>query len=133
VPVEARRHGAEVLDAIEKAFDPVAELVDPRAERWRGDTVVERADIGVGTLLGDFDPQRVAVVAPVSEHNAVAREGCEHVLAALTVVSLTLGQLERNREPVTVDDRVDFGRKPAAGTSHATTTTAFFSPLAACW
>jgi hypothetical protein len=27
---------------------------------------------------------------------------------------------------------VDLGRKPAAGTSHATTAAAFFSPLAAC-
>jgi hypothetical protein len=27
---------------------------------------------------------------------------------------------------------VDFGRKPAAGTAHATTSAAFFSPLAAC-
>lgn len=133
MPIEARRHGAEVLDAIEKALDPVAELVDPRAERWRVETVIERSNICVSALLSDFGSQRVAVVAPVSKQNAVARKGFEHVLCALAVVSLPFGQLERDREPVAVDDRVDFGRKPAAGTSHATATAAFFSPFAACW
>lgn len=133
MPVKPCRDCAEMLDAVEEALDPIAQLVDPRAEGWRIDAVVERADIDVGALCGDFRPQRVAVVAPVGEQNAVARQRCEHVLAALAVVSLTFRQLERNREPVAVDDRVDFGRKPAAGAAHATTSIAFFSPFAACW
>lgn len=54
MPIEARRHGAEVLDAIEKVLDPVAELVDFRAERWRVDTVIERSNICVSALLSDF-------------------------------------------------------------------------------
>jgi hypothetical protein len=41
-------------------------------------------------------------------------------------VRLALGQLERDREAAGVDERVDFGRKPAAGTAHATASTTFF-------
>ena len=37
---------AIMFDAIEEALDPVAKLVDARAERWRIETMVERADIG---------------------------------------------------------------------------------------
>ena len=130
--VEAGGDGAEVLDAVEEALDAVAQLVDPRAERrWVG-AMVERADVGIGALPGNLGAERVAVVAAIGEQDAVRPERAQHVFATLSVVRLTLGQLERDREPVAVNDRVNFGRKPAAGTSHATTTAAFFSPLAAC-
>ena len=124
--------GAEMLDPVEEPFDPVAQLVDARAERGRIGAVIERADVGIGSLACDLGAQCVAVVAPVGEQNAVGLERIEDVLAALAVVRLALGQLERDREAVAVDDRVDLGRKPAAGAAHAITSATFFSPLAAC-
>ena len=54
-------------------------------------------------------------------------------LAALAVVGFPFGQLQRDRESVRIDDRVDLGRKPAAGAAHAMITGAFFSPLSTCW
>lgn len=130
--VEAGCDSAEVFDAIEKPFDPIAQLVDPRAEGRRIDAMIERADVGISALFGDFGAKRIAVIAAIGQQNAVLTERAEHVLATLAIVCLPFGQLERDREPVAVDDRVNFGRKPAAGTSHATTTATFFSPFAAC-
>ena len=92
----------------------------------------ERADVGGRTLGGDHGAQSVAVVAAISQQDALARQSAEQISGALAVVRLALGQLERDREAAGVDERVDFGRKPAAGTAHATTSTTFFSPLAAC-
>ena len=56
----------------------------------------------------------------------------EHALGTLAVVGLALRQLERDRQPECIDEGVDLGRKPAAGTAHATAAARFFSPLAAC-
>jgi len=130
--VEAGGDGAIMLDLVEEPLDEVTAFVDPRAEGGRIDAMIEGADVGDGPSLGDHGAQRVAVIAAVGHDEAIARERAEHVLGALAVVGLTLGQLQRDRETAGVDKGVDFGRKPAAGTAHATTSAAFFSPLAAC-
>ena len=130
--VEAGGDGAVMLDLVEKALDEVATLVEARAEGGRIDAMVERSDVGGGALGGNHRAQRIAVVAAIGQHDAFARQCAKHVLGALAVVRLPLAQLERDREAASVDERVDLGRKPAAGTAHATTSTAFFSPLAAC-
>ena len=122
-----------MLDAIEEALDLVAEFVDARTEGGRVDAAIERANVGIGPALSDLGTQSVAVVASISQQNAIRSKRAEHLGAYRSVVCLPLGQLERDREAVAVDDRVDLGRKPAAGAAHATTSTAFFSPLAACW
>ena len=122
-----------MLDPIEEPFDLVAKFVDARAEGGRVDAVIERANVGISPAFSDPGAQSVAVVSAIAQQDAIRPERAENVLTALAVVRLALGQLERDRETVAVDDRVDFGRKPAAGTSHATAPAAFFSPFAACW
>ena len=130
--VEAGGDGSKMLDAVEEPLDAVAIFVDARAEGWRIDAMIERPNVRQRAGARDLRPERIAVVAVIGEQNAVAAKQFEHGLAGLAVVRLPLGQLEEDRQAVRVDDRVDLGRKPAAGTSHATTTAAFFSPLAAC-
>jgi len=133
VLVEARRDGPEMLELVEEALDAVAQPVDGRAERRRVGAMIERADVGIGSPVRDPGAQRVAVVAAIGEQDAVRPERTQHVLATLSVVRLAFGQLQRDGEPVAVDERVDLGRKPAAGTSHATAEPPFLPPLAACW
>ena len=103
------------------------------AEGGRVGAMVQRTNVSRRTLGRNLCPECIAVVAAIRQQDALARKRAQHVLAALTVVGLAFRQFERDREPVGIDDGVDFGRKPAAGTPHATTTAAFFSPLAACW
>lgn len=130
--VEAGCDRAIMLDLVEEPLDEVAAFVGARAEHGRVGAMVERPDVCGRTLGGDHGAQGVAVVAAISEHDALARQRGEHVLGTLAVVRLPLGQLERDWETARIDERMDFGRKPAAGTAHATTSAAFFSPLAAC-
>ena len=121
-----------MLDAIEEPLDLVAEFVDARTEGGRVDAVIERANVGIGAALRDLGTQSVTVVAAIAQQDAIRPECAKHLGACRSVVRLPLGQLERDRETVAVDDRMYLGRKPAAGAAHATTSTAFFSPLAAC-
>ena len=94
--------------------------------------MVEGSDVGKGAGVGDLRSQHIAVVTAIRKQNAIGTEQPEHAFAGLAVVRLAFRQLEEDRQAVRVDDRVDLGRKPAAGTSHATTTATFFSPFAAC-
>ena len=129
---EAGCDGAVMLEFVEEPFDQVAAFVEARAEGWRVDAMTERSDIGCCALGDDHGAQSIAVVTAIRQKDALARQSAEHVFAPLAVVRLALGQLERDREAAGVDERVDFGRKPAAGTAHATASTTFFSPVAAC-
>ena len=129
--VVARCDGTVMLDTIEEPLDLVAKCVDARAEGRRIDTMAERTDIGVGAAFGNLRPQRIAVVAAIGQQNAIRAECSEHLGTDRAVVRLSFGQLERDREAVAVNNRMDLGRKPATGTAHATTSTAFFSPFAA--
>ena len=130
--VVARGNGTIVLDLVEEPLDEVTPLVGARAERWWINPMIERADIGHCALGCDLGPERVTVVAAVGQQDAFARQRPEHVLGAFAVVGLTFGELQRDREAERIDKGVDFGRKPATGAAHATTSTTFFSPLAAC-
>ena len=122
-----------MLDPVEEALDPVAQLVGSRTECWRIDAVADGTDIRIRTLIGDQGPQRIGIVATVGEQQAVFSKPAQHIVSARAVVSLAFRQLDVDREPVRIDESVDFGREPAAGTAHATASAAFFSPFAACW
>ncbi len=125
-------NGTIMLDFVEEALDEIAALVSARTERRRVEPVIEWANVGDGALGCDLGAERVTVVAAIGQQDAFARQCHEHVLGAFAVVGLAFRQLQRDREPERVDKGVDFGRKPTAGAAHATTSTAFFSPFAAC-
>ena len=121
-----------MLDPVEEALNPVAELVGSRTEGWRIDAVAHGADVRIRTLIRDQRPQRIGIVAAISKQQTVFADLAQHVVSAGAVVRLAFRQLDVDREPVRIDERVDFGREPAAGTAHATASATFFSPLAAC-
>lgn len=121
-----------MLDTVEEPLDLVAQFVNAWAEGGWINTVVERADVGKRTAVCHPGAQGIAVIAAIGQQNAVWPKRLEHFDSGRTVVRLPFGQLERDRQAVAIDDRVDLGRKPAAGAAHATTSAAFFSPLAAC-
>jgi hypothetical protein len=56
----------------------------------------------------------VSVVGLVGQHNGVRAEMVEKRVNDLPVVRLPCRQAEPDREPLRVDDRVDFGRETAA-------------------
>lgn len=132
MPVEACGDSSVMLEPVEEALDPVSELVGKGAEHRRVDTVIKRPDVCIRALIRDFRPQRIAIVAAIGQQHAAFAEQTQHVGSARAIVSLAFRQLDVDRETVRINERVDFGREPTTGTAHATASTAFFSPLAAC-
>ena len=50
----------------------------------------------------------------------------------LTIVRLSCGQAKADREPLRIDDRVDFGRESASGATETMISIPLFA-VAACW
>ena len=130
--VEACCDGPVVLELVEDALDPVAQLVREGAENRWINAVRSRPDICVTALICDLLAQGIAIIAPIGEQQAVFANSTQHLSCRRSVVGLPLGQFDLDREAVRIDERVDLGRKPTAGTSHATAAATFFSPFAAC-
>ena len=77
--------------------------------------------------------QLVGVVRAIGQENVAGLHRVDHVLSAAAVVSLPLGQLERDRQAAGIDKGVDFGRQTTPRATHATGSGRFFLPFAACW
>lgn len=55
----------------------------------------------------------------------------EQTVGSLPIMALPGGQAQPNREALLVDDRVDFGREPASGTTETMISIPLFA-VAAC-
>jgi len=115
----ARGDGTEVLEFIEEPLDKIAVAVQEPAEG--GDALASRHgfDVGPCAARGQIDAQRVAVIGAVGQQDLPASDTHEHVPRAAPVMGLALAQLERNRQTVGVDKRVDLGGQPAPRAPHA--------------
>ena len=130
---EARGNRSEVLEFAEEPLNPVAHRIKAWAEDRHLLAMAEWADVGERALCGKARADCVAVIGTVGEQHAAGAKLADQVLGRPAVVGLPLGQLQRDRQPVAVDERVDLGCIPAAGTAHATAEPPFLFPLAACW
>ena len=105
---------SEVFDPVEEALDAVARPVEHRAEAGFPATMHHWRDVGRGSGGFDLPAQPVGVIGFVGEHDGARAETVEQLISDLSVMRLTGGQAEPDREPLRVDDDVDFGREPAA-------------------
>ena len=78
-----------------------------------------RLDVGPGALGRHGVAQGVAVIGAVGEQDLPGAKAVEHVGGASAVMRLAFGQLQRDRQAVGVDQRVDLGRQAAARAPHA--------------
>jgi len=133
VAAEASCDGAEVLELRKEPFDEISHLVDLGAEGWLLFAIAQRPDVRERTLIGKPLADGIAVVGAVGKQNRSIAYAVQHGLEGFAIVGLASGQLERDREPVAIDDRVDLGRVPAAGAAHAIAEPPFLWPFAPCW
>ena len=56
----------------------------------------------------------------------------EQIVSSLAVMTLPSGQAQPDRKALPIDDRVDFGREPAPGTTETMISIPLFA-VAACW
>ena len=76
--------------------------------------------------------QGVGIISPVGQENRAGPYGIEHVLGAAPVMGLAFGELQENRQPHGIDERMDLGCQTTARATHATGSGLFFLPFAAC-
>jgi len=108
--------------------------VSKRLEAARGGSIVEcptscergdvfavghRPDVGPDPALGERLSQLVAVIGAIGEQHVAVTQRIEHVGGAAPVMPLSLGQFERNRQAIGIDQRLDLGRQLAARAPHA--------------
>ena len=80
----------------------------------------------------EASPQLIAVVGTVGQKSLALDESVEHIAAAASVMGLTFGQFQSNRQALGIDERVDLRCQAAPRATHATTSLVFFWALAAC-
>jgi len=133
VAAKAGCNRPEMLEFREEPLDQISHFVALRAEGGWIVTNTERADVGERALFSQLGADGVTVVGAISEQNRAFTNPTHHCLEGLAVMGLAGRQFQRDRQAVAVDDGMDFGRIPAAGTAHAIAEPPFLSPLAPCW
>ena len=113
--VVASRHATTMLDAIDKSFDYVAELV-PFAVMSANATIVARRDDRFGTVGASLPAQWITIVPLVADH-ALRFEAFQKDARAGYVVPLSYAQMQLGRLALAVDRNVDFGAETATGRS----------------
>jgi len=71
--------------------------------------------------------------SPYLQAGVTFAEAVRQRIGFSAIGNLPAGQAERHWPTFGIDERVDFTRKPAAGTSHATIVSIPLFPVAACW
>jgi hypothetical protein len=125
-------HAAEVLQFGEEPLNEVALAVELRAKvRLRPPVHLER-NIGEGAFLAEGCSDAISIVCLICEHDRSRAYMAEEVVGNLPVMGLPGSQAQSDREALPIDDRVDFGRQPASGTTETMISTPLFA-VAACW
>ena len=106
--------------------------VNPAREREGSLAGCLRRDVGPGLALGRLGSDCVGVITLVGKQDITFAEVVCQRIGFSAVSNLAAGQTERDWPTFGIDERVDFAREPAAGTSHATIVSIPFFPVAAC-
>lgn len=85
-----------------------------------------------GLSLGSLDPNGVGIIAFVGQQDVPFVKLVRQRVGLGAVGDLAADQTEVDGTPFGVDERVNFARKPAAGTAHASIVPSLFR-VAACW
>ena len=136
------RDGSEVLELVEEALDAVPRSVQEGAEGGFVEPAGQRLDVGEDAPCRHVLAEKVAVVGAVGDQDLAGAEALKHVGGAPAVVSLSLGQLQGDRQAVGIDEGVDLGGQPASRAPHAAGVRSVpsrgvlrtpFLPFAPCW
>jgi hypothetical protein len=121
-----------VLQLGEEALDQIPLTIEPSAEVRFRPAVGFGWDIGERAFVTERCADAVGIVCLVGQYYCSGTDMLEQVVGSLAVMALPSGQAQPDRETLPVDDRVDFGREPAPGTTEAMISIPLFA-VAACW
>lgn len=128
----ARGDAAEVFEAVEEPFDPVALAVEVPVHASHHPDVRLARDMCRRTARLDGGDDRLSEVAPVADDVAGQSERRDKRRRGGLVRGLAGRQEQPNRQAATVHDRMDLGRQASTGETDGVILAPFFPP-AACW
>lgn len=129
--VIASSDAAKVLQLREVPLDQIALAVELLAEVGLPAPVTLGRNVGRGTAALYQLADAVSIISLVSQYDGARAETVEQCISDLSVMRLSGGQREPDWEAFRIDDRVDFGRKPASGAAETMISIPFFA-VAAC-
>ena len=130
--VVARRDGPVLLEFAEEALDEVALAIEGKIGFAGLAAIGFRRDDGRDAALSERRDQRVGVIALVGEE-CVRLDLIEQRHRLCDVVRLPRRQRQRHGVAERIDDGVNLGRQPAAGTADGLVLAIFFWAPALCW
>jgi len=89
-------------------------------------------DIGPRAARFEVFAQFVRVIRAISQQDIARLNRRQHIVRTAPIMSLAFRDLQRDRQAIGIDQRVDLRRQAAARATHATGSDVFFLPLAAC-
>ncbi len=123
---------SEVLQLGEEALDQVLLAVEPCAEVGFRPPVSLGRDVRERALFAESRPDTVDIVCLVCEHDCSATNMVKQIVSGLPIMALSSGKAQPDWEALRVDNRVDFGREAASGTTETMISIPLFA-IAACW
>ncbi len=102
-----------MLEFGEEPLDPVAAFVRVPVERERCRAARHRFDHRLCPHVGQPFTQPVTVICRVGQQSLTGADRAEHIVGGTTVMGLSGGEFQRDRQAVRIRDSVDFGRQTA--------------------
>lgn len=130
--VVAGGDAAEVLQFREEPLDQIALAIEAFAEAGFPFSVRFWRYVRRSPLLVDQLPDAVGVIGLISQHDHVRAEPIEQFIGGLAIMCLACRQVEPDREPLRVNDRMDFRCEAASGATETMISIPLFA-VAACW
>lgn len=133
VSVVSCGYASELFELVEVPLDEITLPVYPFTESEAAGSGLSGRDVGPCASLGGQSANGVTVVGAIGEQDCIGLEYIQHGGGGLAVMRLPGRQDDIDWPAFGIDKRVNFGREPATGTSHATIVGAPFFAVAACW
>lgn len=121
-----------MLELAEEAFDQIAFAIEPLAEAGFPFAIGFGRDVRHCALRFDQVADAIGVISLVGKNDGARIKAIQQAESGGCVMRLPRCQAEPDREPLRVDDGVDFGREPASGATETMISIPLFA-VAACW
>ena len=102
-----------MLELAEEPLDQIALAIEPLAEAWFPFAIGFGRNVGDRALGLDEVADAIGIIGFVREYDGALIETVEQMICRWPIMRLICCQAEPDREPLRVDDCVDFGREAA--------------------
>ncbi len=129
--VVAGGDAAEMLELTDETLDEIPLPIEPLGEAKPFFAIALGGNVGRCAVVLDMRADMVSVIGLVRQDDDARSQFVEQLFCDPAIVGLSRRQGDPDREPLGVDDDVDFCREAASASTETTIWTPFFA-VAAC-